>query len=141
MDHKSGRYAAKQIDGTFPNCEHVIPKKTTKIGNVNTDQFKSEFHRVAYFALNDVKFSAVRVEFSKTGCAIDFNGGSTRTKTGIDGSFSPTFWALDAKRLALLLPAIEGDTFGVEATEDKELGPIKIIDGNLMILLMPVRPN
>jgi len=136
VDHASGIYACKQLEGNYPNWRQVIPKEMKPLGEVNVAMLKELFSGCIGY---DNKTEARGVfKFDKDGLTVEFSGSSDSKLTRhAEGKFKSFTIALSLRKILLVFSNLKTETAALHYFD--ELTPLRIDSGELSVLTMPMR--
>lgn len=136
VEHESGAYYCKQLEGNYPNYKQVIPSEKTNLGEVATEELKSLVARCLVFT--EQSEAKTVFEFSKKALTVSFVGDkNAQLKHTMDGKFSPFTVALNARSIHKILSNIKTESVTLFFTD--ELSPLRFESGDLMVITMPMR--
>jgi DNA polymerase-3 subunit beta len=134
VEHASGMYCTKQIEGVYPNTKQVVPAKPELIGEASVAELVEGFSRCNFFA-DPSRTPSAKLEFGKDGLDVSFSGKNSQLEISVAGSFKKQTVIMDAQSFLTCLKGLKSNTVKILMG-----GEIVILEsGNLSIYSTQVR--
>ncbi len=135
---------SKLLDGTFPDCEHLIPQHNDKIIEVNAKSLAEAVGRVSTITATD-KTRAIKMTVSSKDSLVLSASNATTTDNAVDEleaacAFAPLSIGFNSRYLLDILAQIGSDTVCFAVSDSASPTVVrKVADDSALYLLMPMR--
>lgn len=136
VDYEGGHYAAKQIDGRYPNTAAIVGGAKEELGTTKSAALLEAFQKLAFY-MNPAKTEAVDAEFFVTGISLKMPGRASSLDFNIEGVFKEYKCWLNVGSFLDAMNNLKGDT--VKISRNAAMNTIVLDSGDLSVHMTEVR--
>lgn len=138
VQHQTGSYFCKQIEGDYPFAKSVIPDNPRTVGIVKTSDMLDVFNRCKMFA--DGKSESARLTFDMVSLRVKYNSEKGSLDFNVAGKFTPCEVAMGAAQMRRCFEAFQSqEAAEVVWKNSDESSPAVLEAGDLKVISMPYR--
>lgn len=132
IEHSSGSYACKQIDGNYPNYRQAIPAKPKLLGAALVAELVDALSRCNFLA-DPSRNPVALLTFTKSGLEIRFTGKNSQLEMLVAGEFMAHDASMDAASFLTCLKAFKSESVKIYSNGADSMNMLILESENLFI--------